>query len=50
MSDIPEGWKLERVDPPAQYKLPASEIYRDNYDRIFAKEKDDESQRRPESP
>lgn len=35
MSDIPPGWKLERVPPPAYYKLPPTEAYRQNWERIF---------------
>lgn len=34
-SDIPAGWKLEAVAPPYQFKLPATDKYRANYDRIF---------------
>lgn len=37
MSDIPPGWKLEKASPPQQHKLPASQKFRDNWERIFGK-------------
>lgn len=34
-SDIPKGWKYEIVPPPAYHKMPPSEQYRKNWERIF---------------
>lgn len=44
MSDIPKGWTMERVPPPEQHKLPASDAYRENFDRIFGKKPEPEFQ------
>lgn len=30
-------WRIEKVSPPEQHKLPATDAYRENYDRIFGK-------------
>lgn len=44
-SDIPPGWKLEKVSPPEQFKLPSSEKYRNGWDRIFGKKPTDKEER-----
>ncbi len=37
---LPKGWRYELVSPPAPSKLPASEAYRTNWERIFGGKKD----------
>lgn len=40
MSDLPPGWKVERVSPPDQHKLPPSDKYRENWERVFGKKEE----------
>ncbi len=37
---LPKGWKYELVGRPSPHVLPASERYRQNFDRIFKKDAD----------